>query len=391
MGTLAIGSLCYYLVGWGLAYGSDLDGEAGSEIIGFGDFAVSGTDNSGKHNFFFQLVFAATGATIVSGALAGRVQLRGYFVIVCFMTAWIYPVVSRWIWATGGWLSAFTDAPDRLFAPSCGMLDYAGSGVVHMSGGVAAFVAAAVLGPRIGRFEGTPMEPHNMTLCTLGVLILWMGWYGFNCGSTLAFDGGNASKVAVTTTLSPAAACVTAMLYSLFIKNHFDLQLALNAILAGLVSITAGCAVVPDGYSVLIGFLGAFIYIGASNLMVYMKIDDPLDAIAIHGVCGMWGCLAAGLFASQQDVENSYGCDLESSGGIGTQFQVQIVGVLAIVGWVVVNTLFVVVPLRLMGWLRVDHEDELMGLDASEHGGAAAYTFDSEKRQALDAEVAPGV
>mmetsp|Transcript_40532 Transcript_40532/g.82843 ORF Transcript_40532/g.82843 Transcript_40532/m.82843 type:complete len:460 (+) Transcript_40532:82-1461(+) len=377
--TLCIGAVSYFLIGWGLAYGPN-----GGGFIASGDFALSETDNTGNHGWFFQFAFCATAATIVSGALAGRVVLGGYFIVACVMTIWIYPVVSHWVWGNG-FLSAFVDPSDRPgflgSTDASGFVDYAGSGVVHMTGGVAALVGAKILGPRLGRFqklesgaygEPLPMPGHSMTLSTLGVFILWVGWYGFNCGSTLAFDGPIASKVAVTTTLSPATAALTGMLFGKFVKGHWDLVNTLNCVLAGLVSITAPCSVVADGYAILIGFFGAFVYMGGSALVLKLHIDDPLDAGAVHGITGIWGCLAVGLFADDVSLQDAGFAGMTSK---GTQFGIQVVGVLCIFSWVVANSLVLFLTLKVLGLLRVSADVEEAGLDASEHGGAA-YELD---------------
>ena len=196
IGTLTISGIAYYLWGYAFAYGTDNADEDTFKFIGSGDYALSKIGNDSRHLWFFQWTFAATAATIVSGAVAGRAALLGYFAVAFWMTSFVYPVVSHWIWATGGWASAFNAPEDSLFG-YCGMIDFAGSGVVHMTGGIAALYGAVILGPRLGRFgpEGQPIPPHNMMSVTLGTLILWFGWYGFNVGSTLALDGLVASKV----------------------------------------------------------------------------------------------------------------------------------------------------------------------------------------------------
>ena len=198
IGTLTISGIAYYLWGYAFAYGTNNADDPSFKFIGSGNFALSQIDNLERHIWFFQWTFAATAATIVSGAVAGRVALSGYFIIAFWMTSFVYPVVSHWIWATGGWASALNPVETSLFG-FCGVIDFAGSGVVHMTGGIAALYGAIVLGPRLGRFgpEGKPIPAHNMMSVTLGTLILWFGWYGFNVGSTLALNGPIAAKVRV--------------------------------------------------------------------------------------------------------------------------------------------------------------------------------------------------
>lgn len=382
VGTISIGALCYYLVGWGIAYGSDNAVEGGSfPFIGSGQYALDGVETSGKAGFFFQMMFAATAATIVSGAVAGRINLVAYFLIAVYLTSFVYPVVSHWVWATNAWLNAFYSADeDQLFEDSrlfCGAIDFAGSGVVHMTGGVAAMVFAAVLGPRLGRFDSdgaaVAIPPHNIAMQALGVFILWFGWYGFNCGSTLVMDGDVAGKVAVTTTLSPAAAVVTAIIYCKLVEKSWNIGTVLNAALGGLVSITSGAASTDAWMAVVIGAIGAFVYIGSSKLMLKLKIDDPVDAVAVHGFCGAWGVLASGIFFDLAAVSVGYSNYPDSGEGPcsqGEQFATQVVLVLVIIAWVAVTCVPVAIGMKVAGLLRVSAEDEEAGLDLSEHGGS---------------------
>lgn len=385
LATVAIGGIMYYLIGYAFAYGTDNVDNQSYQFIGSGNYALSQEtlgDNSNLHTWFFQFAFAATGATIVSGAVAGRITLHAYFLTAVLMTGFTYPVVSHWIWATDAWASAFRDGTPALWSSSggCGMIDYAGSGVVHMTGGVAAFWGALILGPRMGRFEGGDnMKPHNITMQTLGVFILWFGWFGFNCGSTLAFDGSNASFVAVTTTLAPSAAILTSLIYGKFISpQHFDIGLSLNSALAGLVSITAGCSTVPEWASIIIGIIGMFVYAGASKLMKIMKIDDPVDAVAVHGACGAWGCLAVGIFSRPVLIANAYSGIVCEGNGSGIQFASQLVGVLAIIAWVTLIMAPFFFLLKKVSILRVSEEMEEQGLDLSEHGGQRAFVADDD-------------
>jgi len=265
-----------------------------------------------------------------------------------------------------------------------GMIDYAGSAVVHLVGGTAGLVGAIIVGPRTGRFltnnEGKkvvmPMPGHNTALCAIGTFILWFGWFGFNCGSTLAFDGNNAAKVAVTTVMSPSTACLVGIfLHKFYLSDTWDLGVALNCVLAGLVSITAGCSVVDDWTAMIIGAIGAVVYLGASKLMKNLEIDDPLDAVAVHGACGIWGCLAVGIFATKANIANAYGDAVCKSVGNedGWQFAAQLTGVVCVILWTGAWSTLVFLALKHTSCvsLRVSEEEESEGLDSSEHGGNA--------------------
>merc|ERR1712232_146286 len=383
VGTVSLGALSYFFLGHGLAYGVDSDGDESYKFIGSGNFLNKDLSNDGKAFMFFQLMFAATAATIVSGAVAGRVSLPAYFLVAIYLSGFAYPVVSHWVWATGGWISAFTAQEETFLGspgePACGMLDFAGSAVVHMTGGVAAFWGALILGPRMGRFaeDGTPVDipPHSYALTTLGTFILWFGWYGFNCGSTLAFDGTIAGKVASTTTLAPSAAALTGMAYMRIVEKKWALGTSLNCVLAGLVSITAPCPVVQEYQAVLIGMIGAIVYIASAKAMLKMGVDDPVNAIAVHGACGAWGAFSVGVFATPETVFSAYServCDFSPP-----QTSVQLVGILAIFGWVTATMVPIFLVLKYTGLLRVSEDVEEAGLDMSEHGSATYEGFDN--------------
>lgn len=379
LGTLAIGAIAY----WSFGRGFGANGDA--IVIGEGPFFFSeegtvdfeerffnGTLYNGHAQWFFSFSFVATAATIVSGAVAGRIQLAGYFIMAFYITALVYPPITGSIWATDGWLSAFKSETTAIFDSNdevCGMYDYAGSGVVHLTGGVAAFVGAAILGPRTGRFDSPDdFVPHNYALTTMGTLFLWFGWYGFNCGSALGWYDGNIGKVAVTTTLAPCFACVTGFTFTRIVNKKWDLGVALNCILAGLVSITSGCPTIPNILSALTGIIGAFVYLGSSKLMKIIKVDDPVDAVAVHGFCGIWGCIATGLFASADLISRYYGNTC--TGGAGQILIYQIVGVLYIIGWTAGLTAPIFLLLKFFRLLRVSEEEE-GDLDMSEHGVGA--------------------
>jgi len=258
---------------------------------------------------------------------------------------------------------------------SIGLIDFAGSGVVHATGGFIALVAAALIGPRNGKYvDGIPvtLPPSSYTLQTLGTFILWFGWYGFNCGSTLVFDGTNMAKAAVTTTLAPSAAGVVATIYTRVVRGTYDLSTVLNSVLAGLVSITAGCVAVADGSAIAIGAIGALVYIGSAKLIEKYGVDDPIGASPVHGFSGVWGVLAVGIFFNEDAVNDSYGILPDSQ---GVQFGMQFVGILLISLWAIVWGGVIFGGLRAFNVLRISDSLEEGGLDESEHGGAQQVHF----------------
>ena len=359
-----IGALVFWLFGYAVAYGTANDGP----YIGSGNFALSEETNEGGayHSFFFQWAFAATAATIVSGAVAERTKLTAYFAYSIFLTVIVYPVVVHWIWDSEGWLCAWGTSDSKL---NNGMIDFAGSGVVHMVGGFSGLMGAIAVGPRLGRFDeggDAKYEPHNKLIAALGVAILWFGWYGFNAGSTLLIaDGmsGVASKVAVTTTLAAAGAATSCTIFSRVVYGHFDLMLSLNGVLAGLVSITAPCPVVDPWAAIIIGVIGSAVYMVFSKLL---KIDDPLDAFPIHGACGFWGVVSVALFCTDENVAYSYGWD-----NTDNLLITQLIGGGCIAGWTIVTSGSLFFALRMAGQIRVSAQEEEEGLDASEHNGSA--------------------
>ena len=342
----SVGGLMYWAFGFALAYGGSSVGGwfAWGEVFFFDD-PTRGSE------WFFQVVFAATAATIVSGAVAGRVKFVSYLVYTPFITGLIYPIVTHWVWDSRGWLN-------RL-----GFVDFAGSGVVHMLGGVAALAGVLVIGPRLGKYDenGRPrvIAGHSLTRGALGVFILWFGWYGFNAGSTLAAVGQNIAHPAVTTTLAACAGSLGAMVTAWFVIKRPDPGFTLNGVLAGLVGITAGTAAVSFGAAVLIGFVAGALMVGSVMFFERIGIDDPVGAISVHGVAGLWGVIAVGLFAA----------------GDGVTLTNQLVGAAAIVTWTFVTSWLV---FRIVDWfigIRVDPEEELSGLDRSEHGIEAYPEF----------------
>ncbi len=349
-----VGALMYWAVGFGLAYGgSSLGG-----FLAYGDFFLG--DSSRSLEWFFQVVFAATAATIVSGAMAERTKFSAYLLYTPFITGFIYPIVSHWVWSGQGWLG------------DLGYLDFAGSGVVHLVGGMAALAGVLTIGPRLGKYDENgkprPLPGHSLTLGALGVFILWFGWYGFNAGSTLAAVGADIASVAVTTTLAAAGGALAAMLtgwtYPVFGKP--DVGLTLNGALAGLVGITAGTADVSNLGAVIIGLVAGFIVVVSIVGLERGGIDDPVGAISVHGTAGVWGVLAVGLFA--RDGGLFYG------GGL-SQLGAQAIGVVAIAAWAFIASSIVFRLINRLWGIRVKPEEELAGLDRMEHGADAYPEF----------------
>lgn len=357
----AIGVVLYLFVGYGLMYpGADYAGKwfgfAGSYVTR--DLTTpNATGWSSSADFVFQVAFAATAATIVSGAVAGRMKFSAYLVYSAVISAFVYPISGMWKWG-GGWLAAE------------GFADFAGSVVVHAVGGFAGLAGAMLLGPRIGRYtadgKSIPMLPHNMTFAALGVFILWVGWYGFNPGSQLTYSGISNSEVttyiALTTTLSGAAGCCVAMFLSWIVFGKPDLSMALNGALAGLVGVTASCNQVEQGAALIIGVASGFIVFGGILLLDKLRIDDPVGAFPVHGLCGMWGGIATGIFGTAIPTVNEV---------VLTRAQyiiLQIKGTLVISIWAFVTMLLVFGFLKMIGMLRVPAEEEIEGLDIVEHG-----------------------
>jgi len=392
-----LGAIVWYLFGYGLAYDFDTAGEyEGNGFIGGGrsNFALAGhvsnngfstgqaSDGADWVGWFFQYAFAAAAATIVSGAVAERCQLTAYLVYTVAITGLIYPAVVHWVWDGAGFLSAGNQNKDVRWL--CGMIDFAGSGVVHMTGGWAALVAAYVLKPRTGRFqEPESFGGHSLALSVMGTFVLWIGWYGFNQGSTLGLSGQAqvAARVGVTTTLSAASGAVMGLYLkrllpaSLGGSGVWDLAHTCNSLLGGLVGITAGCSVVEPYAALVIGALAAVVYHSASCAMRRLRIDDPLDAFAVHGSCGALGVLAVGFFATHEYTYafNDDG-DKEAGvfyGGSGLLLASQFCGMCVMVLWVVFTSVVLFKTLDKFGIFRVSWKDEMAGLDTSKHGGSA--------------------
>ena len=348
---ICVRSLTYWLVGYSLMYGDTTNGW----FFWGGLFQGEGAD------LFFQTMFAATAATIVSGAIAGRTKFETYAIFTLVMTAVIYPIAGGWQWQGSGWLT------------NLGFIDFAGSSIVHGVGGFAALVAAYMVGPRIGKYvngETIPMPGHNQIIATLGVFILWLGWFGFNGGSQLAWGGDDAvgaSTVVLVTNLAAAAGALGALITSWFYLKKSNLSMSLNGALAGLVSITAGCGNMTAGGAVMAGLIGGIIVVFSIEFIEKkLKIDDAIGAVSVHGVAGFWGTIVIGLWG----VDGDTGIGLFNGGG-ASQFVAQLTGAVAYMVWAIVLSLVVFSILKYTIGLRVTEEEEIRGLDISEHGSIA--------------------
>ena len=377
----SLGALLFWAIGYGIMYcsGDDFNFLGFDGSLAFMGSANAPTDNAGygfSAGWFFQVVFAATAATIVSGAMAERTKLSSYLIYTCVITALIYPIAGHWIWG-GGWLS------------DMGMRDFAGSTVVHSVGAWAALAGAILVGPRLGKYEKdgsvNAIAPHNLPLATLGVFILWFGWYGFNPGSTLAAVGGVA-HVAVTTTLAAAAGALAALFTSWAKFKKPDLSMSLNGALAGLVGITAPCASVSTASAVIIGLIAGILVVYSCLFFERtLKIDDPVGAISVHGVCGMWGTLAVGIFGERAiDIqfwseETAIQDGLFFGGGFA-QLGIQALGALAVFVFIFVSMYIVFLIVKSTIGLRVTDEEQIQGLDIGEHGNVAYGDFVYEEK-----------
>ena len=343
---VAIGLLTYALCGFSLMYPGDF---ILGDWLGFAGFGLNPGENwnTPSYNvgytyytdFIFQAMFAATAATIVSGAVAERIKLSSFLLFSTLYVAIIYPIAGSWKWG-GGWL-------DQL-----GFYDFAGSTLVHGVGGWAALVGSYVLGPRIGKYtrKGThPIKGHNMPLTAIGVFLLWFGWYGFNGGSVLSANPGAVSTVFVTTTLSAAGGVIGSMILSWYLSNKPDLSMILNGSLAGLVGITAGADVIDPATSILVGLISGLLVVSSVLYLDSRKIDDPVGAISVHLICGLWGTLAVGIFSTDHSIS------------------VQLLGVLSYGVFCLASSMLIFYLIDKLLGLRVDEQEEIVGLDISEH------------------------
>lgn len=367
-----VGGLLFWATGYAIAFG--VSGSESNGFIGDGNYFLSGHFAS-YGSWMFQFAFAATAATIVSGAMAERTKFSAYLVYTAFISGLIYPFVVHWAWDANGWLTAFTDDPFM----ANGYIDFAGSGVVHTVGGTAGLVGAMVVGARTGRFGpgGKPVAAHSLPFGVLGVFILWLGWYGFNPGSTLVVTGGFAdvaAKVAVTTTLAACAAAVMAVFVTKVRYGRYDIGIILNAVLGGLVGITAPCATVDPWAAIVIGAIAAVVVMYAADLLERLKIDDPVGAVPVHMACGIWGVLAVGLFSTKEGIDIAYGphdgYGLLLGGGI-EQLGAQAIGISVIVAWTAALSAVCFLSIKFIMGLRVSEAEEVEGLDIGEHGVSA--------------------
>ena len=361
------GSIVYWIIGYGLMYGE------GNGFIGipFGDMFMNGFASAANMDYtklFFQTVFCATSATIVSGAVAGRTDFRAYCIYSACISLFIYPIAGHWVWG-GGWLAEM------------GFHDFAGSAIVHMLGGTMSFVGAAILGPRIGKYrkDGKPnaIPGHNILIGALGVLILWVGWFGFNPASTGGLSNGGlevAAKVFITTNLAACTAAITSMFFTWFRYGKPDVSMTLNGILGGLVAITAPCDVVSPFASIIIGFVGGVLMCLAIPFIdAKLHVDDPVGAISVHGVCGLWGTISVGLFASDPALLGEGFLPGLFYGGGFHALGVQALGAVCLIAWAVLTSGALFLILKKAGILRAKPQDEIKGLDSTEHGLPSAY------------------
>jgi len=358
--VITIGLLLYCIGGFNLMYPGFDEGAMG--VLKFAGFGIAPPEGgmtaeyaSGGYtwwtDFLFQGMFAATAATIVSGAVAERIKLSAFMLFTIFYLGLVYPIIGSWKWGGG-------------FLDSWGFYDFAGSTLVHSVGGWAALVAVALLGARIGKFtkEGKPnaIPGHNIPLAAAGVLILWLGWFGFNGGSVLSADPELTSLTLVTTCLAAAAGGVSSTIFSNFLYKNYDLTMFMNGVLGGLVGITAGADQMGPTDAILIGTIAGVIIVAGVAFIDRIKLDDPVGAIAVHLICGVWGTLAVGIFGNMAGIQ---------------QFFIQLAGVSIVGGFSVLSAFIILFILKKTIGLRVDTEEELKGLDLMEHGMDAYADF----------------
>lgn len=364
MFIVCIGILGYAFYGFNAMYPGDFNGwfAAGSWFSVDNEDVTMVTDLYNNYtwwtDFIFQAMFAATAATIVSGAVAERVKLSSFMIYATLLVTFIYPMTGSWQWG-GGWLSSLAIG-GTVDGEPIGFYDFAGSTLVHAFGGFAALAAVIVLGPRLGKYANGKVRPilgHSMPLAMIGVMLLWLGWYGFNGGSVLSADPRGVSYVFVTTTLAAAAGCIGAIVVSWVLLKKPDLSMGLNGILAGLVGITAGADSVGMGASIIIGLIAGALVVLSVLFFDKIKIDDPVGAISVHGICGIWGTLAVGIFAD------------------GKSFTNQLVGALAVSATAFVASFILFTVIKAIMGVRVSAEEETEGLDIGEHGNEAYPDF----------------
>ncbi|KAL5066944.1 hypothetical protein RYX36_017831 [Vicia faba] len=387
----AAGGLFYYLFGFAFAFGGPSNGFIGKHFFGLKDVPSEAFDYS---YFLYQWAFAIAAAGITSGSIAERTQFVAYLIYSSFLTGFVYPVVSHWFWSSDGWASA-TNTGNLLF--STGVIDFAGSGVVHMVGGIAGLWGALIEGPRIGRFDhngrAVTLRGHSASLVVLGTFMLWFGWYGFNPGSFTkilsSYESGTyygqwsaVGRTAVTTTLAGCTAALTTLFGKRILSGHWNVTDVCNGLLGGFAAITAGCSVVEPWAAIVCGFIAAVVLISCNVLAEKVRYDDPLEAAQLHGGCGAWGIIFTALFAKKEYVNQvypgkpgrPYGLFM---GGGGKLLGAHVIQILVIIGWVSATMGPLFFALNKMKLLRISAEDELAGMDLTRHGGFA-YAYEDE-------------
>jgi Amt family ammonium transporter len=375
--TLGLCSLIFWAVGYGFAFGTDAS-ESLNKVIGLGNFLFEPSLSAGEGEgypssifFIFQLAFAAVSLSIAWGGFAERAKLSAYLIFTIVFASVIYPVIAHWIWGYG-WLA------------DLGAQDYAGSTVVHLTGAMGAFAATILLKPRIGRFnkDGSANEilGHNQVFTALAVLLLWVGWFGFNAGSALSVGDGFFGYVAFNTQLGAAGGAVAALLISWLINGKADITTMLNGALAGLVAITASCAYVDPWAAVVIGLVAGVLVFFSSKFFEKIKVDDPIFALSVHGAAGVWGTLSNGLFATKELVTKvNVGKPGLFNGGGWDQLVVQIESVVVCGAFAFIASYIVLWIVKQVVGFRVTEEQEIIGLDLSEHGN---YGYPEQMKKA---------
>ncbi|MFE5318660.1 ammonium transporter [Paenibacillus sp. NPDC056579] len=359
---ITFGALVFYFIGFGLMYGKDVSGLIGtSGFMMGGDLTHISLSISNDTYWLFQCAFVIAVISIVSGAVAERINFHAYILYTIAMTGLIYPIAGHWVWSVGGWLG------------SMGMIDFAGSAVIHAMGGFSALAAALFIGPRIGKFadNGTPniVPPSNLPLASVGAFILWFGWFGFNSGSTLSATNSSIGHIAVTTMLAAAAGGASCILFTMLRYRKADPPMVINGSLAGLVGITAGCAFVSDAAAILIGAICGIAMVFATEFLESKRIDDPVGAFAVHGISGSIGTLAVGLFAQPELAEGvGQGYSGLLYGGGWNLLSVQLLGLITVSIWGFFITWLSLKLINRLVPVRVSRDEELVGLDVGIHG-----------------------
>ncbi|KAL0302990.1 UNVERIFIED_CONTAM: Ammonium transporter 1 member 2 [Sesamum radiatum] len=395
----AAGGLSYYLFGYAFAFGGPSNGFIGKHFFGLKEFPTPAADYS---FFLYQWAFAIAAAGITSGSIAERTQFVAYLIYSSFLTGFVYPIVSHWFWSGDGWAGAAKSDGNFLFGS--GVIDFAGSGVVHMVGGIAGLWGALIEGPRIGRFDRTgrsvALRGHSASLVVLGSFLLWFGWYGFNPGSFLTIlksygtrgsyygQWSAVGRTAVTTTLAGSTAALTTLFGKRFLVGHWNVIDVCNGLLGGFAAITSGCSVVEPWAAIICGFVAAWVLIGFNKLAEKLNYDDPLEAAQLHGGCGAWGVLFTGLFAKKGYVNEVYPGKPDRPyglfmGGGGRLLAAQIIQILVIIGWVTATMAPLFLVLHKLRLLRITSEDEMAGMDLTRHGGMAYIYHDEDENSNL--------